>query len=150
MNPTVKNVLAAVLGYVVMVLVVFATFSLLWVLLGPSGAFEPGTWEVSPPWLAGSIVLGFLAALLGGAACARVQADRRGVVILIALVVVLGIISALPEAADVVGPRPDDVGMGEAMTSARQPSWVAWLNPLIGAAGVYLGGGRRGRAASSA
>ena len=32
----------------------------------------------------------------------------------------------------------------EAMTKAKQPKWVALVNPLIGAAGVLLGGRRQG------
>jgi hypothetical protein len=139
MHPMVKNALAAILGYVVMVLVVFATFSLMWALLGPEGAFEPASWDVAPAWIGGSVVLGFVAALAGGAVCARVQADPRGVLVLIGLVIVLGILSALPEAADVAAPRPDDVSMTDAMSNASQPAWVAWLNPLIGALGAWLG-----------
>ena len=37
------------------------------------------------------------------------------------------------------GPRPDDVSMIEATAGARQPTWLTWLNPLIGVAGVWFG-----------
>jgi hypothetical protein len=140
MNPLLKNILAAVLGYVVMVLAVFAMFSLMWLALGPSGAFEPGSWDVSDAWVAGSILLGLGAAVLGGLVCARVAVDHRGIMILIGLVLLLGILSAVPEAADRIAvSRPDDVSMMEAMTSAHQPGWSAWLNPVIGALGALLG-----------
>jgi hypothetical protein len=148
-NPMLRNVLAAILGYVVMALVLFATFSVMWMVLGPAGSFEPGTWDVSPTWLVASIVLGFLAALAGGAACGRVQADRRGLFILIGLVVILGIVAALPEAAEVAGARPDDVSMTDAMSNAAQPAWITWLNPLIGVVGAWLGAGRSGRGAAA-
>ena len=42
-----------------------------------------------------------------------------------------------PEIA--AGPRPDDVSMMEATAGARQPAWFNWLNPLIGAVGVWFG-----------
>lgn len=154
MNPLLKNILAAVLGYVVMVLTVFATFSLMWLALGPRGAFEPGAWDVSDAWVAGSILLGLLGAVLGGLACARVTVDHRAIMFLIGLVLLMGILSAVPEAADrLAGPRPDDVSMMEAMTSAQQPPWIAWLNPVIGALGALLGwtlGWRRRAAAPAA
>ncbi len=117
----------------------FATFSLMWAALGPAGAFEAGSWDVSGAWVAGSIVLGLIAAVLGGLACARVAADQRGIMILIGLVLLLGFLSAVPEATDVVAPRPEDISMMQAMTSARTPPWFAWLNPVIGAIGALLG-----------
>jgi hypothetical protein len=36
-------------------------------------------------------------------------------------------------------PRGADVGRFEAMEKARQPGWLALLDPLIGASGVLLG-----------
>lgn len=140
MNPTLRNVLAALLGYVVIVVIVFAAFSLLWNLLGPEGAFQPESYAVSGVWVTGSIVLGFVAALLGGVVCARAAADSRAELILIGLIVILGVIAALPETAEVAGPRPEDIAMADAMMSAQMPRWVAWLNPVIGVLGVWLGG----------
>lgn len=58
------------------------------------------------------------------------------------LVIVLGLLTAIPVlmAND---PRPNvrdaSVGNMEAMMNARQPAWIALLNPLIGAVGVMLG-----------
>ena len=39
-----RNVLAALVGYVAMAAVLFALFSLLWLTVGPSRVFEPGSW----------------------------------------------------------------------------------------------------------
>lgn len=41
-SPVLKNILAAVLGYLVMFAVAFPLFSLMWVVLGADGSFEPG------------------------------------------------------------------------------------------------------------
>ncbi len=134
-----KNILAALAGYVVMAFALFLLFSLLWVILGPSRAFQPGSWEVSGGWALGSIVLGLVAAYIGGRVCARVAHDARAATILIALVIVLGVVTALMPMEMAAGPRPDDVSMMEATAGARQPAWFSWLNPVIGVVGVWFG-----------
>lgn len=134
-----RNILAAVVGYIAMAAVLFILFSLLWLALGPSRAFQPGSWEVSGGWALGSVVLGLVAAYVGGRVCARVAHDARGATILIGLVFVLGVITALMPVEVATGPRPDDVSMMEAGAGARQPAWFSWLNPVIGAVGVWFG-----------
>lgn len=135
----VRNVGGAVLGWVVMVGAIFLFFAVLWMVLGPDGAFEPGSWEVSGAWLLGSIFAGLLAAVIGGLVCAWVAADNRGVLMLIALVMVLGVAAALGDVAVTEGARPAQVDLVEAMNSGRQPKWLAWLNPVLGAVGAFAG-----------
>ncbi len=134
-----RNVGAAVLGWVVMSALVFSQYFALWWIMGPDGSFRPGSWEVSGAWSAASVVVGIVAALIGGAVCARASADRRGVWMLVVLVVALGVFAALSELPAGVGVRPEDVSMLEAMGQARVPGWIPWLNPLIGAVGTLLG-----------
>ena len=134
-----RNILAAIVGYIAIVAVLFALSSLLWLMLGPSRAFQPGTWEVAGGWILGSIGLGFVGAYIGGQVCARMAHDARGATILIAMMIVLGVVSALIPVEVAAGPRPDDVSMLEATMSASQPAWLPWLNPLIGVVGVWLG-----------
>ena len=134
-----RNILAAIVGYIAIVAVLFALSSLLWLMLGPSGAFQPGTWEVSGGWVLWSVVIGFVGAYIGGRVCARVATDAKGATILIAMMIVLGVVSALIPVEMAAGPRPDDVSMMEATMSASQPAWLPWLNPLIGVVGVWLG-----------
>ncbi len=134
-----RNILAAIVGYIAVVAVLFALSSLAWLTLGPSRAFQPGTWEVAGGWVLGSIVIGFAGAYVGGRVCARLARDAGGATILIAIVIVLGVVSALVPVEVAVGPRPDDVSMFEATAGARQPAWLTWLNPLIGVAGVWFG-----------
>ena len=134
-----RNILAAVVGYIAIVAVLFALSSLLWMAMGPSRAFQPGTWEVAAGWILGSIALGFVGAYIGGRVCARVAHDARGAMILIGIMIALGVVSALMPVEAATGPRPDDVSMIEATMSASQPTWLTWLNPVIGVLGVWLG-----------
>ena len=134
-----RNILAAIAGYIAMAAVLFALFSLLWLTLGPSRAFLPGSWEVSGGWVLGQIVLGLVGAYIGGRVCAGVARDAGGATILIGLVIVLGVMNALMPGEMAAGPRPDDLSMMEATTGARQPTWYSWLNPVVGVVGVWFG-----------
>jgi len=134
-----RNILAAIVGYIAMAAVLFALFSLLWLTVGPSRAFHPGSWEVPGGWALGSGVLGLVAAYIGGRVCAKVAHDARAATILIAIVIVLGVVRALMPVEMAAGPRPDDLSMMEATAGARHPAWFNWLNPLIGAVGVWFG-----------
>lgn len=58
---------------------------------------------------------------------------------LMALVLVLGVYLALANPPAAEGIRPPVVDMADAMNSARQPAWLAWLNPVIGIAGAFAG-----------
>lgn len=80
-----------------------------------------------------------IAAYIGGRVCAGVAHDARAATILIAVVIVLGVVTALMPVEMAAGPRPDDVSMMEATAGARQPAWLSWLNPLIGIVGVWSG-----------
>ena len=59
-----RTVVAVVVGYVVMFVAVFVSFSIAYLLMGTGGAFRPGTYDVSLLWVAASLVLGFLAAVV--------------------------------------------------------------------------------------
>ena len=142
MSEHLRNIGGAVLGWVVMFGCVVILMAGFWMMLGADGAFLPGSWEVSGAWNFGSIVISLVAAVVGGLVCAKVSADRRGVWMLVALVVVLGVASALPDASmgdATPGVRPPDLPMTEAMMTAQQPTWMAWLNPLLGAVGALFG-----------
>lgn len=135
----VRNVGGAVLGWVVMAGAVILLYSGLWMVLGAEGAFQPGSWEVSGIWLSGSILIGLLAAVIGGLVCTWVAADDRGLLMLMVLVLVLGAYLALFDVPPAESIRPPEVGMAEAMNSSQQPGWLAWLNPVLGVVGAFAG-----------
>ena len=102
-SPLVRNIVAAVGGYLVMFLTIFVAFSVVWMALGADGSFAPGTWDVSSAWVVTSIILGIVAAVVGGWTCAKLAVSHQAVAILIAIVVVLGIASAIPDAPAAAG-----------------------------------------------
>jgi len=57
---------------VVMSALVFATFSIAFLMTGTTAAFEEGSYDVTVLWLIVSFVLGFVAAVNGGLVCAGI------------------------------------------------------------------------------
>lgn len=136
---------AVVAGYLVMAVCIFATFSLAYLALGAEGAFQPGTYAVSTLWVVLSLVLGFLCAFFGGWIAATIGRGFQAGRALAIVVVVLGIVFAVPVMRDRTDPGPRDANVPNmaAMQQARTPLWVALLNPLVGAVGVIVGARRK-------
>ena len=139
MKTFLRNLGAAVLGYVAVSIVSFVLPVAMWMVLGPEGSFRPESWDTSTAWNAGWIIVVVAGAATGGFICSKVAADRRGAWILIALLVVAGALSLAFYVPEGEGARPADVGMIEAMSSARSPAWLGWLNLPLAAAGAFFG-----------
>jgi hypothetical protein len=135
-----RTIAGVVLGYIATALLVFLLFSASYLALGTDKVFLPGSYQVSFLWAALSIVVSFAAALVGGYVAASVSRGTRAPLVLACVVLVLGILFALPALGQPdPGPRAGDVGNFAAMTNARPPSWTLLLNPIIGALGVLVG-----------
>jgi len=149
-----KNILGVILGYVAMAVFVFVAFSLAYLLIGTDGAFQPNSYDVTGVWVITSIILGIVGALLGGFVCAILARSSHAPLVLAGLVLVLGLVMALPtlrtSGASETTIRHEEIGSFEAMQHAQQPPWVALLNPLLGAAGIVAGARlKRGRKQAS-
>jgi hypothetical protein len=114
--------------------------------MGANGAFKPGVFDPSLLWIGVTFFLGFLAALVGGYTCLAIAKTKRAAQVLAGLVLLLGILVAIP-ALTANDRRPNmrvgDVSNMDAMRKARTPGWVALMNPVIGAVGVMVGAGLR-------
>jgi hypothetical protein len=151
-----RAIAGVVVGYAVMFVVVFGSFTAAYLAMGTDRAFKPGSYDVSMTWLVASIVLGLAAAVAGGLTCAIIaQRGSRAPVVLAALLLVLGLAMAVPSlkagGTEPQEPRTAAVGNFEAMANAKTPAFAAVLNPFVGAAGVLLGARlRRGPGRASA
>jgi hypothetical protein len=138
-----RNIGGVIVGYIIMALAIFLPFTAAYLLMGADSAFKPETYEPSNLWLVTSFVLGLLAAVAGGYVCALITRGSRAPLALAVLVIVLGVLSALPTLKANAGrerlTRPGEVSNLEAMQNAALPAWVALLNPFLGAAGVLVG-----------
>ncbi|MDO9695736.1 MAG: hypothetical protein Q7W56_13535 [Candidatus Latescibacteria bacterium] len=132
-----------VLGYLVMAGTVVILMSLAWMATGPGFAFRGGSLDTSTGWSLLSMGLGLVCAGFGGRVAARFSS--HAVPLLAGVVFVLGLLSAF-------GPAPDrpalekpvaELSVFEAASYAVQPQWYRYAIPLVGAAGVLLGGAWR-------
>ena len=138
-----RIILAVIAGYLSMAVLVFATFSAAYLIIGTEGSFQPGSFDVSTLWIVVSIILSIVAALVGGWVCARIGRRRAAVIALAVVVVALGLAVAAMEfthgGKPVPAARSGEISNFDAMQMAQQPLWLTLLNPFLGAAGVLLG-----------
>jgi hypothetical protein len=144
-----RTIVSVILGYVVMFVIVFVTLTASYLVLGMERTFQPGTYDVTPLWIFVMLVFSFLAAVVGGTVC-RIVSDRKiALALLVALVLVLGLVSAVPAlyAVETNAVRAGDVSNLQAVMNAREPKWVSVLLPVVGIIGVVIGGRTKGKPA---
>jgi hypothetical protein len=137
-----RAILSVVVGYVAMFAAMFLLFSGLYLILGQELSFQQNSYEPSLLWTVVSFGLGMGAAVLGGYVCAWIARRATPPKVLGGVVLVIGLLSAIPvlmAAATPAEARTGEVGNLDAMMKAKQPGWVAVVNPFVGLAGVLLG-----------
>ncbi len=144
-----RAILAVIVGYVVLFIFVVATLSATWFALGADFAYNEGTYEASTGWSAVAIVLGVIAAVIGGLVTASIARTATPVKVLAGIVLVLGLVEAVnyqvledDESTEQLV-RTEDISMFEAATKSQPPAWYSYALPLVGCAGVLLGGRMR-------
>ncbi len=140
----IRTILGAVVGYIVFFFCLFLLFTGLSLVLGPDRLFLPGNYDPSMMWTISAFVLGFIAAAIGGYVAALI--GKSGAVkIMAGLVVLIGAIVfvQLLRENKAVETRTVDLPTMEAMFKAREPLWVAVVNPLLVVIAVFAGGALR-------
>ena len=144
-----RFVAAIVIGYLVMLFVVFGMFAVAYPLFGVELLFQPGSYQAAAGWIAMSLVVGLVAAISAGQAAMRIAPETQAPIWLSAIVLVLGLLMAVPVVMSANstrgGKRPANVTISDVMAHAEQPLWAALLNPVVCAAGVLIGAGPPGR-----
>jgi hypothetical protein len=137
-----RIIASAIVGYLVVFLCLFALCTGAYLAMGTEAAFQPGSYQVTTTWIAVSLVLSFAAGIVGGFVSKLIARTQTGPRALAGLVLVLGLAMAAMVAMSPPPPteRAASVPNMEAMMKAQTPVWVAVLSPLIGVAGVLLGG----------
>ena len=138
-----RKIFGVVAGYIAMAALIFILFTTLYLILGADSAFKPGNYQASTTWLVLSTILGLIAAVIGGLVCVIIAKDHKAAIWLAGLVLVLGIILAIPSLnvpdEEMNKVREGNVYNIEAMQNAKQPPIALILNPIIGAIGVIAG-----------
>lgn len=138
-----RAVASVIVGYIVMAAIVMIGLTGLYLAIGTERAFEPGAWTPSKFWIAIMIVVGIIAALVGGLTCKAIARSNKPPRVLAGIVLVLGILMAvmvMGKAAP-TDPRGPEVSNIDAMNKAVTPAWVNLANAFIGFLGVMVGAG---------
>ena len=138
-----RSVIGVIVGYVTMFVLVFVTFTVVFLLMGTEWSFKPNSFEASNAWITMSLVANFVIGAVGGLVCALIARGGKAPLILAIVVFVLGMLLAIPSllahqknAGEV---RTGNVSQTEAMQKASEPVWVPFTFPIIGAIGVLVG-----------
>jgi len=137
-----RTILAVILGYAAMFVIVFVTLTASYFALGMEKTFRPGSFDVTPLWVLVMMVFSFVAAIVGGRVCRMISQKRLALSLLVVLILVLGLVSAVPAlyAVETNTVRSGDISNIQAMMNAKEPKWVAAIMPVIGIIGVGIGG----------
>lgn len=140
-----RNILAVIVGYIVMAIVVGGGLAIAYLILGTEGAYKPASYEVTTTWLIAMLAVGIIAALLAGITCAKLSMHSKGAVLsLVGVVIVMTFVdlamkSAKPEPTPDQQIRTGEVALSEAPMLAVSPLWFTIVNPIIGVVGVMAG-----------
>jgi hypothetical protein len=139
-----RTIIGVIVGYVLMFLMNFAAFVTLYAILGPEQAFAPGLYLASTKWIAISGVILLITGSLAGLIAALIAKGGRASLALAIVVVVLGIVLAIPAMMKATVnsklTRTGDVPSMQAAQLAYWPVWCPFVFPFVSAIGVMIGG----------
>jgi ABC-type antimicrobial peptide transport system permease subunit len=144
-----KFILAIIVSYVVGNLVFFGLITGCFFLLGVERVFQPDSYEVSRTWLALTLIVSFLGAVIGGYLCLSISRSWGTCQVLALIVLMLTSISCIlefrrinPDAPNI---RAGDVEYFDAMKLGVPPRWFPFVNPIVTCMGVLVGARIKGR-----
>lgn len=88
-----RAILGVIVGYIVMGVLVFVAFTGLLLGLGTNGVFEPDSYVPSILFLALAVVIGIVAAIIGGLICGVIGHSSTAVKVFAGIVLVVGLIA---------------------------------------------------------
>lgn len=137
-----KSILGVILGYVALMVFLFMLLTVLYLALGAERVFQPGTLQITMPWIALLLLGGLCAGLLGGVVCQAVSGSARACTVFAAIVFILSILMCLPSIMrdETPQPRAGDLPTMAAMQNAQAPDWMHFLAAVCNSGGILLGG----------
>ncbi len=132
----------ALAGYILMFVVLFATLTAVYFALGTERTFLPGSYAVTPLWMAVFCFFQFDSGLVAGIVVSKLSRDRKVPIILAAITLVFGILMALPAIQSGVHEtlaRDGSLSNMQAMMQAQTPVWIQLISPALAAIGVIAG-----------
>ncbi len=118
-----RKIAGVIVGYIGMFIIVFAGLTIAYLILGKDRAFQPGVYDLTTMWIAIVLIVGMVAAIIGGWVCALIARSFGAAKVLALVVIVLGLLMAIPAftAEPQTEPRSADVSSMDAMMRAETP-----------------------------
>jgi hypothetical protein len=144
-----KSVIAIIVSYIVGNLAFLGIVTGCFFLLGVERVFQPDSYEVSNTWLALTLVVSLLGAMVSGYLCHSISQSWRTCQVFALIVLMFTSISCIvqmrrinPDAPNI---RAGEVGYLDAMKLGVPPRWLPFVNPIVGCMGVLIGAGMKRR-----
>lgn len=140
-----RSILAAVVGFIAMMVGVVAGLTGLFAALGTERSYQPGSWEASTTFGVGMIIVGLLTAAIGVAIARLIDRKGRCDLILIGLILASQVASVVMQGQRPdPGERPEVVSAEDAQNKSITPVYVTVLYTL-GEIAIVFWLGRRMR-----
>jgi hypothetical protein len=139
-----RTIIGVIVGYALMFILNICAFIAMYAVLGQDQSFEPGLYLASMKWIAGTFLICLITGTIAGLVCAVIARGGRAPLALAIVVVVLGLLLAIPAMmkaqlnSKLV--RSGDTPSMQAAQLAYYPGWCPFVFPLLSAAGVMIGG----------
>src|SRR5262249_30928296 len=134
-----RTIVAIIVGYITMLVLVSLMITCAFLLMGTEWSFKPGSFEPSNGWIAMSLVGNLIIAIVGGFVCAIMAKGGKARLVFALVVFALGLAFAIPAVvanrSNTNLERSGKVTLTEAMQKAREPLWLPFSAPVIGAVG---------------
>jgi chromate transport protein ChrA len=126
-----------------MIILQIAAFMTLFAIMGTGWSFKPHSYQASTRWTLAQFLIIALTAAVAGVVCVVIAKGGRAPLALAVVVLVLGLAAAVAKST-LRPPDKNELRLGsltqmEAMNKAWHPTWVLFLGPFVGAAGVVVG-----------
>jgi hypothetical protein len=129
-----------IVGFVVMAVLVAATFGIAMMALGMENILKPGTYWTSDTFNIIVLAGGLIAAIVGGMVCKVIARDSKATIALAVIVLVLGAVSAVANMNRPDPPaRTGAASLTDMQTHGKEPNWFAMGKTVLAAAGLVIG-----------
>lgn len=135
-----------IVGFIVMAVIVMATFAITMGVLGMENILKPGTYWTTDTFNAIVLAGGLVAAIIGGMTCKLIARTSAATIVLVAIVLIMGTASAVANMNRPDPPARTEPGTMELTKKlelmqqhGKEPNWFAIMKTLLGAAGLLIG-----------
>ena len=129
-----------IVGWIVMVVVVMATFAITMVALGLENILQPDSYWTTDTFNIIVLAGGFVAAIAGGVVCKAIARSSNATYALVTIVLAMGIVSAISNMNKADPPaRTGDPTIEDMMMHGKEPNWFAITKVVLAVGGLIIG-----------